>query len=253
MNYDKKTICILDLAIMTVVSLLMCGTVSGQSENRSPESRPMERQINLVKAGNEYVQLHSYTGLSAFLCPMDCEKGAIYHKQGKCPECEMNLKQNKVRFFSVSVFSADKQNFFPVEAEAVTIGIKTEKEAKFTEVQLEGKLLDDQESDNYCHFAGYTHLAAELGNLTVNAKILFSENDTREVVFELKNPAKLIQYTLKHCIVMPDEPFEEDKEITLIYEGMEFKMCCKGCILNEFNVDPEKFLNQLKKQNSEKK
>ncbi len=29
----------------------------------------------------------------AYQCPMDCEKGKTYDKEGKCPICEMDLKK----------------------------------------------------------------------------------------------------------------------------------------------------------------
>lgn len=29
----------------------------------------------------------------AYKCPMDCEKGKTYDKEGKCPVCNMNLKK----------------------------------------------------------------------------------------------------------------------------------------------------------------
>ncbi|MFZ1704695.1 MAG: heavy metal-binding domain-containing protein [Saprospiraceae bacterium] len=28
-----------------------------------------------------------------YVCPMDCEKGKVYHEMGKCPECKMDLIQ----------------------------------------------------------------------------------------------------------------------------------------------------------------
>lgn len=29
----------------------------------------------------------------AYQCPMDCEKGKVYTEPGKCPVCEMDLKE----------------------------------------------------------------------------------------------------------------------------------------------------------------
>lgn len=31
----------------------------------------------------------------AYQCPMDCEKGKTYKKEGKCPVCHMNLRKVK--------------------------------------------------------------------------------------------------------------------------------------------------------------
>ena len=31
--------------------------------------------------------------LDAYKCPMDCEDGKTYDKEGKCPKCEMDLKK----------------------------------------------------------------------------------------------------------------------------------------------------------------
>lgn len=31
--------------------------------------------------------------LDAYKCPMDCEEGKTYDKEGKCPVCEMDLKK----------------------------------------------------------------------------------------------------------------------------------------------------------------
>jgi len=33
----------------------------------------------------------------AYVCPMECEKSKMYEKAGKCPVCNMELKQKEVR------------------------------------------------------------------------------------------------------------------------------------------------------------
>lgn len=35
------------------------------------------------------------TAHSAYQCPMDCEKGKTYQKEGNCPVCKMDLKANE--------------------------------------------------------------------------------------------------------------------------------------------------------------
>ena len=32
-----------------------------------------------------------------YQCPMDCEKGKTYDKDGQCPVCKMNLKKKEVK------------------------------------------------------------------------------------------------------------------------------------------------------------
>lgn len=34
------------------------------------------------------------TAHNAYQCPMDCEKGKTYDKEGSCPVCKMDLKEN---------------------------------------------------------------------------------------------------------------------------------------------------------------
>jgi len=35
------------------------------------------------------------TAHNAYQCPMDCEKGKTYEKEGNCPVCKMDLKANE--------------------------------------------------------------------------------------------------------------------------------------------------------------
>lgn len=37
----------------------------------------------------------SDTAKLQYRCPMDCEHGKVYNEQGKCPVCEMDLKEVK--------------------------------------------------------------------------------------------------------------------------------------------------------------
>ncbi|PZR22333.1 MAG: hypothetical protein DI539_05845 [Flavobacterium psychrophilum] len=43
--------------------------------------------------GHDHDKGDSHDHELAYQCPMDCEKGKTYDAKGKCPVCEMELKQ----------------------------------------------------------------------------------------------------------------------------------------------------------------
>lgn len=51
-------------------------------------------------------------------------------------------------------------------------------------------------------------------------------------------------YPLKTCIVSGEKLGEMGKPYTLVHEGREIKLCCKGC-LKDFQKDPAKYLKKL--------
>ena len=56
--------------------------------------------------------------------------------------------------------------------------------------------------------------------------------------------AKPIPYPLKTCIVSGEELGSMGKPVTVVRDGREIAVCCKGCI-KTFDKDPAKYLKKL--------
>lgn len=54
-------------------------------------------------------------------------------------------------------------------------------------------------------------------------------------------------YPLNTCIVSGEELGSMGKPLTLVKNGQEVKLCCKGC-LKDFNKNSDKFLKELEKR-----
>lgn len=67
----KKYITILGLAVCLSFSFASCKT-----EKKAEKKEKVELSQKEV-----------------YKCPMDCEKGKTYEKEGKCPVCHMNLRK----------------------------------------------------------------------------------------------------------------------------------------------------------------
>ncbi len=63
-------------------------------------------------------------------------------------------------------------------------------------------------------------------------------------------------YPLDFCLVSGEKLGEHGDPISVVYEGQQFKFCCKSCV-KDFSKDPAKWQTKLKeeveKQNKEKK
>ena len=57
--------------------------------------------------------------------------------------------------------------------------------------------------------------------------------------------AKVIPYPLDTCIVSGDKLGSMGDAITVVREGQEFKVCCKGCI-KDIDKDVAKYLKAIK-------
>lgn len=63
------------LLILTIIFALGVTVTSCKKENKDEVKKEMATVV--------------------YQCPMDCEKGKSYSKEGKCPVCEMPLKEKK--------------------------------------------------------------------------------------------------------------------------------------------------------------
>ena len=73
---------ILVLALIFSMSVLVTSCKESKKET--------EIKTNQTELGVEKADLAMN---DAFQCPMDCENGKTYDKEGKCPVCEMDLKK----------------------------------------------------------------------------------------------------------------------------------------------------------------
>lgn len=69
----KKTIIQSLAIIVTVIALQACNNAD---------------KNNKTENGSEAVKEIAHAD---YQCPMDCEKGKVYHEEGKCPVCGMDL------------------------------------------------------------------------------------------------------------------------------------------------------------------
>jgi YHS domain-containing protein len=51
-------------------------------------------------------------------------------------------------------------------------------------------------------------------------------------------------YPLDYCLVSGDKLGDMGAPISIVYQGQEFKFCCKDCP-PEFQKDPEKYMKKL--------
>lgn len=62
--------------------ILVCTVcVSCEEKKTSPENSPKQQDT----MGSKEIAHIDY------VCPMDCEKGKVYHEMGTCPKCKMDL------------------------------------------------------------------------------------------------------------------------------------------------------------------
>ena len=51
-------------------------------------------------------------------------------------------------------------------------------------------------------------------------------------------------YPLNYCLVSGDKIGEMGEPVKTVYQGQEFKFCCKDCV-KDFKKDPDKFMQKL--------
>lgn len=56
-------------------------------------------------------------------------------------------------------------------------------------------------------------------------------------------------YPLKTCLVSGEKLGEMGAPVVYVYEGQEYKFCCKSC-LKKFEADPTKYSKELTKAGS---
>ena len=82
----KKVILVLAICLGVSLSLTSCK----DKEHKHSEDTHMHDDAQDVTKGKEMASNTLYQ------CPMDCEKGKSYIKEGSCPVCKMNLKPKEV-------------------------------------------------------------------------------------------------------------------------------------------------------------
>lgn len=84
----KKSIVLFAFAIATFAF------VSCKEENKDAVTDEATTEVIDEHAGHNHEEGAMHT--AGYICPMDCEKGKIYDKDGKCPVCEMDLMKADV-------------------------------------------------------------------------------------------------------------------------------------------------------------
>jgi len=80
----KKSI----LALALIFSMSLIVTSCKDSKKQVETETEVEQTDHVIEKAEIAMN-------DAYICPMNCEEGKTYDKEGKCPVCEMNL--NKVK------------------------------------------------------------------------------------------------------------------------------------------------------------
>lgn len=73
--------------VMLLVLTLCISTIVASCKDSKKET---EKEVEQTELGVEKADLALN---DVYKCPMDCENGKTYDKEGTCPVCEMNLKK----------------------------------------------------------------------------------------------------------------------------------------------------------------
>ncbi|WP_196885298.1 heavy metal-binding domain-containing protein [Aureivirga sp. CE67] len=82
----KKSI----LAVVFLATTLVatsCGDAKKENEAKTPKTEEVKKEVKETKAPEAKKEMAA----AVYQCPMDCEKGKTYEKEGKCPTCKMDL------------------------------------------------------------------------------------------------------------------------------------------------------------------
>ncbi len=79
----KKSILLIALCLSVSIVATSC---KGEKKEAAEETEMQE---------NHAADKADLAMVDAYKCPMDCEKGKTYDKEGKCPVCEMDLKKEE--------------------------------------------------------------------------------------------------------------------------------------------------------------
>ncbi len=77
----KKSIVLMALCLVLGVIVTSC-----KGEKKETKEAPEMQENHAADAADMAMN-------DIYQCPMDCEKGKTYDKEGKCPVCEMDLKK----------------------------------------------------------------------------------------------------------------------------------------------------------------
>lgn len=70
-----KSLYFFSILVLVTISFVSCG-----------EKKPAQDSSSSVKDTTTTEVVHE-----DYICPVDCEKGKLYHEMGKCPVCKMDL------------------------------------------------------------------------------------------------------------------------------------------------------------------
>lgn len=73
--------------IMMVTAILFIGVAMTACSSKSEESTAATEQEQTTPATDSTASASA----KGFVCPMGCEEGKKYDKEGKCPDCGMDL------------------------------------------------------------------------------------------------------------------------------------------------------------------
>jgi hypothetical protein len=87
----KKVILVFAICLGFAITATAC---KGKAHEHSEDTHMHDEGGEASEAGEESSEEMASNTL--YQCPMDCEKGKSYNKEGKCPVCEMALKAKTV-------------------------------------------------------------------------------------------------------------------------------------------------------------
>ena len=83
----KKTILLLAVIFTGAIMLTSC------KETKKETKTDVKVESHDNHEGHDHAKEEMASG-DVYQCPMDCEKGKTYDKEGSCPVCKMDLKVN---------------------------------------------------------------------------------------------------------------------------------------------------------------
>lgn len=79
-----------------ILILVVCLGVSVISCKDKEHKHSEERHMHDVDGKEVHNEAKENASNTLYQCPMDCEKGKSYTKEGTCPVCKMDLKAKEV-------------------------------------------------------------------------------------------------------------------------------------------------------------
>ncbi|WP_196890665.1 heavy metal-binding domain-containing protein [Aureivirga marina] len=83
----KKTI----LAVVFIATSLVAVSCGEAPKTENNEATTPKTEAVKKEEAPKKVETKEIASADIYQCPMDCEKGKTYEKEGKCPTCKMDL------------------------------------------------------------------------------------------------------------------------------------------------------------------